>query len=81
MNINVAENKLPAYSLSSRETVGSWNCEDTDDCMKSYEWTIAGELQSISSDRVTISKGTYETMPTISLVGAMTLVVNPKLSR
>jgi hypothetical protein len=37
--------------------------------MKSYEWTIAGELQSISSDRVTISKGTYEAMPTISLVG------------
>ncbi|HHG1136039.1 TPA: Ig-like domain-containing protein [Klebsiella pneumoniae] len=73
VNINVAENKLPACSLSSRETVGSWivyaNCEDTDGRMKSYEWTIAGELQSISSDRVTISKGTYETMPTISLVG------------
>lgn len=65
----MAENKLPACSLSSRETVGSWNCEDTDGCMKSYEWTIAGELQSISSDRVTISKGTYETIPTISLVG------------
>ncbi|EGR0592504.1 DUF4165 domain-containing protein [Vibrio cholerae] len=73
VNINVAENKLPACSLSSRETVGSWivyaNCEDTDGRMKSYEWTIAGELQSISSDRVTISKGTYEAMPTISLVG------------
>ncbi|HCW2884206.1 TPA: DUF4165 domain-containing protein [Escherichia coli] len=73
VNINVAENKLPACSLSSRETVGSWivyaSCEDTDGRMKSYEWTIAGELQSISSDRVTISKGTYEAMPTISLVG------------
>lgn len=55
VNINVAENKLPACSLSSRETVGSWivyaNCEDTDGRMKSYEWTIAGELQSISSDQ------------------------------
>ena len=73
MNINVAENKLPVCSVSSRETVGSWivyaNCEDTDGRMKSYEWTIAGKLQSISSERVTISKGTYETMPTISLVG------------
>jgi hypothetical protein len=73
VNINVAENKLPACSLSSRETVGSWivyaSCEDTDGRMKSYEWTIAGELKSISSDRLTISKGSYEAMPTISLVG------------
>ncbi|HDZ9205295.1 TPA: DUF4165 domain-containing protein [Vibrio cholerae] len=73
VKINVAENKLPACSLSSRETVGSWivyaNCEDTDGRMKSYEWTIAGELKSISSDRLTISKGSYEAMPTISLVG------------
>jgi len=73
VNINVVENKLPACSLRSRDTVGSWivyaNCEDTDGRMKSYEWIIAGELQSISSDRVTISKGTYKTIPTISLVG------------
>ena len=73
VSINVAENKLPVCSLKSRETVGSWivyaNCEDTDGRMKSYEWTIAGELKSISSDRVTISKGPNKTMPTISLVG------------
>ncbi|NVK74593.1 MAG: DUF4165 domain-containing protein [Oceanospirillaceae bacterium] len=74
VHINVAKNKLPACSLSSRETVGSWivyaNCEDTDGRMKSYEWTIDGELQNISSARITINKGTYETMPTISLIGA-----------
>ena len=56
VNINVAENKLPACSLSSRETVGSWivyaNCAKIPIVrMKSYEWTIAGELQSISSDQ------------------------------
>lgn len=73
VSINVAENKLPACSLSSRETVGSWivyaSCEDTDGRLKSYEWTIAGELQSISSDRITINKGTYQAMPTITLIG------------
>lgn len=73
VSINVAENKLPACSLSSRETVGSWivyaSCEDTDGRLKSYEWTIAGELQSISSDRITINKGNYQGMPTITLIG------------
>lgn len=73
VNINVAENMLPVCSLSSRETVGSWivyaKCEDTDGRVKSYEWTLNGKLQSISSDRINISKGTYETMPTITLVG------------
>nr|WP_244637338.1 hypothetical protein [Enterobacter kobei] len=62
VSINVAENKLPVCSLKSRETVGSWivyaNCEDTDGRMKSYEWTIAGELKSISSDRVNYQQGT-----------------------
>lgn len=73
VNIKVAENNLPTCSLSSRETVGSWivyaNCEDTDGRMKSYQWTVGGELQSISSDRITISKGAYKSIPSITLVG------------
>ncbi|WP_143248408.1 hypothetical protein [Aeromonas dhakensis] len=73
LTINVNKNSLPSCSLRSRETVGSWivyaDCEDADGRMKSYEWTIAGEFRSISSDRVTISKGPNKTMPTISLVG------------
>jgi hypothetical protein len=73
VNIQVAENQLPACSLNSRETVGSWlvyaHCEDTDGRMKAYEWTVAGELMSISADRLTIGKYYYERMPEITLVG------------
>ncbi len=71
--LKVAENKLPTCTVRSRETIGSWivyaGCEDPDGRMKSYQWTVGGEVQAITADRLTISKGKDGVMPTIVLVG------------
>ncbi|QFH85705.1 DUF4165 domain-containing protein [Enterobacter hormaechei] len=71
--LKVAENKLPTCTVRSRETIGSWivyaGCEDPDGRMKSYQWTVGGEVQAITADRLTISKGKDGVMPTIALVG------------
>lgn len=73
VKISVAENQLPSCSIRIRDTIGSWivyaECDDPDGRMKSYEWAVGGEVVSISSDRLTISKGRYEEMPQITLVG------------
>ncbi|WP_219278963.1 hypothetical protein, partial [Aeromonas jandaei] len=53
--------------------IGSWivyaSCEDPDGRMKSYQWTVGGEVQAITADRLTISKGKDGVMPSIALVG------------
>ncbi|MGU5695517.1 PKD domain-containing protein, partial [Aeromonas veronii] len=53
--LKVAENKLPTCTVRSRETIGSWivyaGCEDPDGRMKSYQWTVGGEVQAITADR------------------------------
>ncbi len=71
--LKVAENKLPTCTVRSRETIGSWivyaSCEDPDGRMKSYQWTVGGEVQAITADRLTISKGKDGVMPSIALVG------------
>ncbi|MNS28005.1 hypothetical protein D3C72_599680 [compost metagenome] len=71
--LKVAENKLPTCTVRSRETIGSWivyaGCEDSDGRMKSYQWTVGGEVQAITADRLTISKGKSGVMPPITLVG------------
>lgn len=71
--LKVAENKLPTCTVRSRETIGSWivyaGCEDPDGRMKSYQWTVGGEVQAITADRLTISKGKDGVIPTIELVG------------
>ncbi|MDV0844944.1 Ig-like domain-containing protein, partial [Klebsiella quasipneumoniae subsp. quasipneumoniae] len=71
--LKVAENKLPTCTVRSRETIGSWivyaECEDPDGRMKSYQWTVGGEVQAITADRLTISKGKSGVMPPITLVG------------
>lgn len=73
LRIPVAENQPPVCALKTRETVGSWSftasCDDPDGRAKSYEWTVAGDVQSISSNRLTLSKGTYDTLPAITVVG------------
>lgn len=73
VRVQVAENQLPTCSLRFRETIGSWivyaDCEDRDGRMVSYEWRVDGEAQSISSSRITISKGRYEGMPEVIMIG------------
>nr|WP_214053505.1 Ig-like domain-containing protein [Photorhabdus caribbeanensis] len=71
--LKVAENQLPTCAIRSRETIGSWivyaECEDKDGRIKSYEWTVGGEKQSTTADRLTISKRKSSIMPKITLIG------------
>ena len=59
--LKVAENKLPTCTVRSRgddRLVDVYaGCEDPDGRMKSYQWTVGGEVQAITADRLTISKG------------------------
>jgi hypothetical protein len=56
----VVKNQIPTCDISWRETVGSYliyaDCDDNDGRVRTFEWTIAGEVRSLASYRLSISK-------------------------
>ena len=69
----VNDNQLPTCELERSESDSSWiylaSCEDTDGRVRSYEWTVDGELSGQSSNRLSIIKRHYEAEPSISVIG------------
>src|SRR5690606_29025420 len=72
-SITVAENQVPVCGIGMRETDSSWiftaDCEDMDGRIRGHEWTLNGEKLGLSSNRISVGKGRYETRPVVTLVG------------
>ena len=73
LSLMVNDNQLPTCELERSESDSSWiylaTCEDTDGRVRSYEWTVDGELSGQSSNRLSIIKRHYEAEPSISVIG------------
>ncbi|WKL18771.1 Ig-like domain-containing protein [Comamonas testosteroni] len=73
LNISVKENQPPTCTMSSRETVGSWlfyaSCKDEDGRMKTYEWTVDGEVKAVTGDRLTLNRSGDARKPNVQLIG------------
>ncbi|WP_131367688.1 hypothetical protein [Comamonas thiooxydans] len=73
VRISVKENTLPTCTLTQRETVGSWlfyaSCKDEDGRMRSYEWTVDGEVKAVTGDRLTLNRVGDAKKPNVQLIG------------
>ncbi|GAO73605.1 Ig-like domain-containing protein [Comamonas sp. E6] len=73
VRISVKENTPPTCTLTQRETVGSWlfyaSCKDEDGRMRSYEWTVDGEVKAVTGDRLTLNRVGDAKKPNVQLIG------------
>lgn len=73
VRISVKENIPPTCTMTQRETVGSWlyyaSCKDEDGRMKSFEWTVDGEVKAVTGDRLTLNRSGDTKKPNVQLIG------------
>ena len=74
LTMDVAENQPPVCSVRVDDRYSSWamfaECEDVDGDMDAFEWTVNGNPVSVRSNRLTLTKSTYDDeLPLIELVG------------
>jgi large repetitive protein len=74
LQMNVVENQPPVCSIRIDDRYSSWafyaECEDVDGSMNAFEWYIDGNIVSVRSNRLTMSKYTYDhKMPVVELIG------------